>query len=271
MGTVCVVGSLNIDLVTTVARHPAPGETVPGSGLDRLPGGKGANQALAAVRAGARTLLCGRIGADDAGAAYRRGLAERGVDCAGVLVAPDTPSGHALIAVDHDGENTIIVIPGANAALTDVDRHADAITSADVLLLQLEIPMPSVLRAAELAAGSGVRVLLNPSPWQVPPAELLAVADPLVVNEHEAERLPEGTGSVCVTLGARGARWGDLSVPAPAGDVVDTTGAGDAFAGALAAAVAAGADRADALRLAVAAGTEACGWPGAQGWSLSAN
>lgn len=269
MGTVCVVGSLNIDLVTTVARHPAPGETVLGAGLDRLPGGKGANQALAAARAGARTLLCGRIGADDAGAAYRAGLTERGVDCTGVLVAPDTPSGHALIAVDHDGENTIIVIPGANAAMTDVDRHADAIASADVLLLQLEIPMPSVLRAAELAARAGVRVLLNPSPWQVPPPELLAVADPLVVNEHEAARLPKDVGSVCVTLGGRGARWGDLTVPAPGGDVVDTTGAGDAFAGALAAAIAGGADRSDALRGAVAAGTEACGWAGAQGWSLS--
>jgi ribokinase len=272
VGTVCVVGSLNIDLVTRVADHPAPGETVRGTGLDRLPGGKGANQAFGAARAGAHTVLCGRIGSDGAGTAYRDGLAERGVDCTGVEQVPDTPSGHALIAVDRHGENTIIVIPGANAAMTaaEVDRHTEAITGADVLLMQLEIPMPAVLRAAELARQAGVRVILNPSPWTVPPDELLAVADPLVVNEHEAAALPPGAaGSVCVTLGGQGARWGDLTVPAPGGgDVVDTTGAGDAFAGALAAALASGADRAEALRLAVEAGTAACAWQGAQGWHL---
>jgi ribokinase len=270
VGTVCVVGSLNIDLVTRVVRHPGPGETVRGGGLDRLPGGKGANQALAAARAGARTLLCGRIGVD--GTDYRDGLVERGVDCAGVHTVSDTPSGHALIAVDDDGENTIIVIPGANAAMTadEVDRHASAIVGADVLLLQLEIPMPAVLRAADVARGAGVRVLLNPSPWAVPPPELLAVADPLVVNEHEARLLPAGAaGSVCVTSGAAGARWEEHVAPAP-GDVrvVDTTGAGDSFAGALAAALAEGADEAAALTAAVAAGTEACGWAGAQGWHL---
>ncbi|HEX5115597.1 MAG TPA: ribokinase [Pseudonocardiaceae bacterium] len=266
---VCVVGSLNIDLVTTVATHPRPGETVRGTGLDRLPGGKGANQALAAARAGAQTLLCGRIGADGTG--YRAGLTERGVDCAGVHEVPDTSSGHALIAVDGHGENTIIVIPGANTAMTaaEVDRHADAITGAEVLLLQLEIPLSAVLHAAELAHSAGVRVLLNPSPFAVPPDELLAVADPLVVNEHEAWRLPGEARSVCVTLGERGARWGELTVPAPGGvEVVDTTGAGDSFAGALAAALAGGASEADALRRAVAAGTEACGWAGAQGWRL---
>jgi ribokinase len=114
-----------------------------------------------------------------------------------------------------------------------------------------------------------VRVLLNPSPWLVPPAELLAVADPLVVNEHEAAQL--SMPDACVTLGGRGARWGELTVPAPDGPVVDTTGAGDSFAGALAAALASGAGRAIALSLAVAAGTAACGWAGAQGWSLPAN
>jgi ribokinase len=151
----------------------------------------------------------------------------------------------------------------------EVTRHADAIAGADVLLLQLEIPMPSVLMAAELARAAGVRVLLNPSPWSVPPDALLAVADPLVVNEHEAAALPVGAaGSVCVTLGARGARWDELAVSAPPGDVVDTTGAGDSFAGALAAGLAAGLDRLSALRLATAAGTEACGWSGAQGWRL---
>ncbi|HEX9335426.1 MAG TPA: PfkB family carbohydrate kinase [Pseudonocardiaceae bacterium] len=268
MGTVCVVGSLNIDLVTTVGRHPGPGETVRGDGLARLPGGKGANQALAAARAGATTLLCGRIGAD--GAAYRAGLAERGVDCAGVRIVPETPSGHALIAVDRHGENTIVVIAGANDAMTaaEVDRHADAVAGADVLLLQLEIPLPATVRAAGLARAAGVPVVLNPSPWALPPAELLAVTDLLVVNEHEAAELPPGAGDVCVTFGGRGARWGDVAAPAPAAPVVDTTGAGDSFAGALAAALAGGADRGTALRMAVAAGTAACGWPGAQGWAI---
>lgn len=270
MGTVCVVGSLNIDLVTTVDAHPRPGETVRGKGLDRLPGGKGANQALAAARAGAHVLLCGRIGHD--GTEYRDGLARRGVDVAGVCTV-DGPSGHALIAVDGHGENTIIVISGANAAMSadEVDRHAGAIAAADVLLLQLEIPMPAVSRAAGLARQAGTRIVLNPSPWTVPPAELLTVADPLVVNEHEADELPPGVaGSVCVTLGERGARWGELSAAVPDGDhpVIDTTGAGDSFTGALAAALASGDTAADALRRAVAAGTEACGWAGAQGWSL---
>lgn len=269
MGTVCVVGSLNIDLVTRVARHPGPGETVRGDGLTRLPGGKGANQALAAARAGATTVLCGRIGAD--GITYRNGLAARGVDCAGVRVTAGGPTGHALIAVDERGENTIVVIAGANASMgvAEVEQHADDIAGAEVLLLQLEIPLPAVLRAAELAAAAHVRVIVNPSPWAVPPAELLAVADPLVVNEHEAAEL--SVADACVTLGGRGARWGGLAVPAPDGPVVDTTGAGDSFAGALAAALANGADRATALRRAVAAGTEACGWAGAQGWTLPDN
>lgn len=267
VGTVCVVGSLNIDLVTTVEAHPRPGETVRGSGLDRLPGGKGANQALAAARAGATTVLCGRIGAD--GTAYRDALAARGVDCAAVRET-DTVSGHALIAVDAHGENTIIVVPGANATLTEAEvaTHAEVIASADVLLLQLEIPMPAVVRAARVAREAGVRVVLNPSPWSVPPTELLSAADPVVVNEHEADRLPDGVArSVCVTSGARGARWGEHEVAAPVDvDVVDTTGAGDAFTGALAAALAAGAGEAEALRRAVAAGTAATGWSGAQGW-----
>lgn len=270
MGTVCVVGSLNIDLVTRVAAHPRPGETVRGDGLDRLPGGKGANQALAAARAGAHTVLCGRIGAD--GTDYRAGLAQRGVDCANVRIVAGA-SGHALIAVDEHGENTIIVVAGANAALTadQVRQHADTIAAADVLLLQLEIPLPAVLLAAELALRAGTRVVLNPSPWAVPPDELLTVADPLVVNEHEAEQLPGGgTASVCVTLGERGARWGGIDATVPDGDhpIVDTTGAGDSFAGALAAALADGASTQDALRRAVIAGTEACGWAGAQGWRL---
>jgi ribokinase len=272
-GRVVVLGSLNLDLVTTVDAHPTPGETVRGTGLARLPGGKGANQALAAARAGAQTRLIGRVGADEAGSAYRSGLSERGVDCTGIEAVDGEPTGHALIAVDARGENTIIVIPGANGAL-DESQLADpatveAITGADVLLLQLEIPLPTVRRAASLARDAGVRVLLNPSPWADLPADLLAAADPVIVNEHEAALLPPGqAGSVCVTLGADGARWGDHHVAAARIDVVDTTGAGDAFAGTLAAALATGAGEREALAAATAAATEACGWPGAQNWTL---
>ncbi|HEX3780560.1 MAG TPA: ribokinase [Pseudonocardiaceae bacterium] len=268
---VCVVGSLNIDVLTHVATHPTPGETVRGQGLIRLPGGKGANQALASARSGAKTRLIGRIGDDDAGDAYRRGLSAREVDCSGVCIVPDTPTGTALIAVDERGENTIIVVPGANEAMTEkaIEAEEHTIRSADVLVLQLEIPMPSVLRVAEIAAECGIRLIVNPSPWVALPAELLAAADPLIVNEHEANQLDEtAAGSVCVTLGADGARWGKAAVTAPRIDVVDTTGAGDAFAGALAAALAAGADRTEALHTAAHAGATACTWPGAQGWTL---
>ena len=152
---VCVVGSLNIDIITHVDSHPTPGETVRGQGLTRLPGGKGANQALAAARSGAKTRLIGRIGDDEAGDAYRRGLSARHVDCSGVVVAHDTPTGTALIAVDEHGENTIIVVPGANEAMDEkaVEVEEHTIRQADVLVLQLEIPMPSVLRVAEIAVG----------------------------------------------------------------------------------------------------------------------
>ncbi|HEY2697944.1 MAG TPA: ribokinase [Pseudonocardiaceae bacterium] len=268
---VCVVGSLNIDVITHVNAHPTPGETVRGQGLTRLPGGKGANQALAAARSGAKTRLIGRIGDDEAGDAYRRGLSARHVDCSGVVVAPDTPTGTALIAVDEHGENTIIVVPGANEAMDEkaVEVEEHTIRSADVLVLQLEIPMPSVLRVAEIAVECGIRLIVNPSPWMPLPEQLLAAVDPLIVNEHEAAQLgstaPE---SLCVTLGSAGARWGGATSTAPKIDVVDTTGAGDAFAGALAAALAAGADRTEALQAATHAGATACTWPGAQGWSL---
>ncbi len=268
---VCVVGSLNIDILTRVTAHPTPGETVRGAGLTRLPGGKGANQALAAARSGAKTRLIGRIGDDEAGDAYRRGLLAREIDCSGVCIVPDTPTGTALIAVDEHGENTIIVVPGANDAMTEkaIEAEENTIRSADVLVLQLEIPMPSVLRVAEIAVECGIRLIVNPSPWRALPPELLAAADPLIVNEHEAAQLDENAAeSVCVTLGADGARWGKAAVTAPRIDVVDTTGAGDAFAGALAAALAAGADRSEALHGAAHAGATACTWPGAQGWTL---
>lgn len=271
-GRVVVVGSLNVDLVTRVRRHPAPGETVLGEGLERLPGGKGANQAVAAAAAGASTALVGRVGDDDAGAAYLAGLAERGVDVSAVRPTAGQPTGHALIAVDERGENTIVVIGGANGLVTPEEAMAGT-AGADVVLLQLELPLPAVVAAAEAARAAGVRVLLNPSPWQPLPPGLVEAVDVVVVNEHEAEQLGTYGGELVVTLGAAGAEWRSgrerVAVPAPQVDVVDTTGAGDAFAGTLAAALAAGLERQPALARAVTAAAGSVGVAGAQGWSFS--
>ena len=267
---VCVVGSLNIDITARVSALPAPGETVLGTSLVRSPGGKGGNQALAAARAGVGVMMVGRIGDDDDGARYVRGLRERGVGCLGVRTTPGTPTGTALVVVDQHGENSIVVVAGANAAVTpaDVDDASAILRRSDVLLLQLELTAPAVEHAARIAADAGVRVVLNASPWTAPSAELLALADVVIVNEREAAQLGDAASSVCVTLGAGGARWGTETAAAPRITPVDTTGAGDAFAGALAAAIARGADRAGALRAAVRAGAKACEHHGAQGWTL---
>ncbi|MFF0742897.1 ribokinase [Streptomyces sp. NPDC004111] len=269
--TVVVLGSLNIDLVTRVARHPRPGETVTGRSLTVLPGGKGANQAVAAARAGARVRMLGRVGDDDGGRRYLATLRSDGIDTTGVTTTPGEPTGQAHICVDDLGENTIVVIPGANGAVTEADaeRAAATIAAADVLLLQLETPLPAVVRAALIAGRAGTRVVLNASPVAEVPPELLRLADPAIVNEHEYEALGEEARSVCVTLGARGARWGEhASVPPPV-HAVDTTGAGDCFAGTLAARLAAGDPVADALDAAVAAGAGATTREGAQGRGLA--
>jgi ribokinase len=280
-GRVLVVGSLNVDLVTRVARHPRPGETVLGDGLRRLPGGKGANQALAAALAGAQVTLVGCVGDDGVGQVYLDGLEERGVDTEGVVVLSEAPTGHALIVVDGAGENTIVVVGGANQ-LTRPTQVTSAITGAaappDVVLLQLELPLPLVLFAAVSAREAGVRVVLNPSPWDEPPARLLACADVLVVNEHEAEELGSfaevGGPEQVVTRGAAGATWtwdgGSVTSVPPAVDVVDTTGAGDVLAGALAAGLASPGplDRQAVLDAAVAAAAASVQVHGAQGWEL---
>jgi len=271
MGRVVVLGSLNLDLVTRVERQPAPGETVLGDGLRRLAGGKGANQAMAAALAGAEVVMVGAVGDDDAGRAYLARLRGAGIDVRGVAVLDDEPTGTALITVDDGGENSIVVVPGANgrvgeAALTSVDTTG----TDDVLLVQLEIPLDSVTEASERAAERGVRVVLNLAPYADLPADVVDLADPVVVNEHEAELLERSgvrPASLVVTRGADGASWGDLNLPTEsvsADEVVDTTGAGDAFCGALAAALAGGADREAALRAALRAGAGAVRHEGAQ-------
>jgi ribokinase len=272
MGRVFVVGSLNVDLVTRVERHPKPGETVLGSGLERLAGGKGANQAVAASAAGAAVVMVGRVGSDEAGTAYVSRLGALGIDVTGIRAQPDCVTGHALITVDEAGENSIVVIAGANAWLTVEDLSVlDSLGPDDIVLLQLEIPLPVVAAAARRASARGARVVLNLSPYAALPPDVVALADPLVVNEHEALMLADSEAmpaSLVVTFGAAGAAWDGERLTGPVvefSDVLDTTGAGDAFCGALGAALLGGAGRLEALDRALVAGAEAVKRVGAQG------
>lgn len=269
-GKVVVLGSLNVDLVTRVERHPRPGETLLGEGLARLAGGKGGNQAIAAADAGASVRMVGAVGSDEAGRAYLTRLSARGVDVRGVSVV-DGPSGHALVAVAADGENSIIVIPGANAAVNEGALTAlDDLGPGDVLLVQLEIPLPTVIAAVRLAAHRGARVVVNIAPYAALPPDVIAAADPLVANEHESVLLGESgalPASLVVTFGANGAAWNGAAhpaVPVPVAEVLDTTGAGDAFCGVLAAYLARGADHDEAMAAALVAGAAAVRYAGAQ-------
>lgn len=270
-GRVLVLGSLNVDLVTRVERHPRPGETVLGDGLEQLAGGKGANQAVAAAAAGADVAMVGCVGDDAGGTAYRARLVARGIDVAAVRVCPGAPSGHAVVTVADDGENSIVVIPGANDLLDEREVAAvDALGPGDVLLVQLEVPRAVVCTAVRRAAGRGARVVLNTAPYAALPADVVALADPVVANEHEMAALAEAGAeprSLLVTFGANGAAWDGVTAAAhvvAADEVVDTTGAGDAFCGALAASLASGADREHALDAALAAGAAAVRHRGAQ-------
>ncbi|MCX4400600.1 ribokinase [Streptomyces sp. NPDC059837] len=250
-----VVGSANADLVIGVERRPAAGETVLGSDLVVHPGGKGANQAVAAARLGAQTALLARVGDDAHGRLLLDSQRAAGVDTAGVLVG-GAPTGVALITVDPSGDNSIVVSPGANGRLTpeDVRSAGNLLAASRVVSAQLEIPLETVVEVVRnLAPGS--RFVLNPSPPRALPPEVLAACDPLIVNEHEARVIvgtdlgdsPEdwasallslGPRSVVITLGARGAlvasAEGAVRVPSVKVETVDTTGAGDAFTAALA-------------------------------------
>ncbi|MGW5044685.1 ribokinase [Streptomyces griseoluteus] len=281
-----VVGSANADLVIGVERRPAAGETVLGGDLAVHPGGKGANQAVAAARLGARTALLARVGDDGHGRLLLDSLRSAGVDTANVP-AGGAPTGVALITVDPSGDNSIVVSPGANSRLDagDVRQAERLVRGSRVVSAQLEIPLETVAEVVR-TLGDGNRFVLNPSPPRPLPAEVLAACDPLIVNEHEARVLlgdaltgedPEdwarllleaGPRSVVVTLGAEGALVCDASgvrrVPPVKVDAVDTTGAGDAFTAALAWKLGSGAELADAAAYAARVGAAAVTKRGAQ-------
>ncbi|RLE17192.1 MAG: ribokinase, partial [Actinobacteria bacterium] len=264
---IVVVGSVNQDLVARVEHHPVPGETVLGSGHETMPGGKGANQAVAAARLGSDVVFVGRIGADEAGRDLVGEFEREGVDVGHLTVDPVAPSGLAIITVDDAAENAIVVSPGANGNVSpsDVEGASAALMAATVTLLQLEIPMDAVLAAA--GASEGI-VILNAAPATHLPIALLKSIDVLVVNRGELATLT-GSGDplsarslpvpvTIVTLGGEGARIirADTRESVAAIDVtpVDTTGAGDTFCGALAAGLDDGLSLESSVQRAVVAG-----------------
>lgn len=286
---VVVVGSANVDFVMRVARRPNVGETIAGEDLTILPGGKGANQAVAAARSGANVAFIGGVGTDSHGDLLLHTLSSEGVDLAEVRRHPG-PSGVAIIVVTTDGENTIIIVPGANGQVseTQITEASALIAASNVCVLQGELGVATTHHAALLAHQAGARIVLNLAPVIDLPRAALVVSDPLVVNAHEAaillgytslevENAPQeaasslkqlGPRSVIITLGPDGVVIVDdteaLTIPAPAVQAVDTTGAGDAFVGALAHSLAEGANLAAASRYAVAFASIAVTRRGAQ-------
>jgi ribokinase len=260
MGRVVVAGSINMDVVATADRHPRVGETVTGKQVLYFPGGKGANQAVAASRLGARTTLVGRLGTDAFGAELKAFLGEQGVDLGYVQDTAEAHTGTAIITVAA-ADNTIVVVPGANALVGVDDVGVVPLLKGDVAVSQFEIPLPTIAAFFARARAAEAITLLNPAPAQPMPADLLALVDVLVLNETELALLAgtelDGETSaariiaaarqiqsradqiICVTLGKRGvlalAGREEIVVPGRAVDAVDTTGAGDCFVGALAA------------------------------------
>jgi ribokinase len=278
------MGSLNADLVTDVPRIPLVGQTLQATAVRRSAGGKGANQAIGLARLGTTVDMVGAVGDDPEGRLMLDQLAAAGVSARHVAVATDEPTGLALVMVDADGDNAIVVVPGANdsVAPASVSAAIEAVTTYDVLLAQLETPLPAVDAALRRGAASGALVVLNAAPARPLPDELLTLVDVLVVNEHEARELSgrtdvaaaavhlnrRGAAAVVVTLGARGALMlrGNERATAAGFPVraVDTTGAGDCFVAALAVALAGQCPPAEAVRFANAAAALAVTRHGAQ-------
>lgn len=272
---IVVVGSTNTDMVIKAAHLPQPGETVLGGQFFMFPGGKGANQAVAAARMGGQVTLVANTGNDIFGKQSISGFRQEEIDTTYIGRDPEHPSGVALIGIDRHGENSILVAPGANAALTeaDVDRAAGAIQAADVVLVQLEIPLPTVLHLVKRCAEWGRRLILNPAPAHPLSADFYAGLFAITPNETETELLTgvrvtdeasaqraaevllnRGVENVIITLGAKGAflhnRAGSTTITAPVVEAVDTTAAGDVFNGALAVGVAEGIPLAEAVSVA---------------------
>jgi ribokinase len=264
--SVCVVGSINVDLVARCHRLPEPGETVRADDFDYIPGGKGANQAVAAARLGASVRMVACVGSDALATLAQSGLDEAGVDLSGVAQDTSSDTGMALIVVDDAGENQIVVVPGANARLRpEAVRSADP-ASFDAVLCQLEIPDEPLAEAARSATGL---FCLNAAPARPVPASVLGRADLVVVNRHELDALAEMPRLVALTLGAEGAvllEDGEEVARAapPEVEAVDGTAAGDAFTACLVVSLLEGRDREEALHRACAAGAIAASRPGAQ-------
>lgn len=256
MGKVVVIGSINVDLVFTSDIRPRAGETVLGSTFSIIPGGKGANQAVAAAKLGAETYMVGCIGNDSNGEFSLNNLQKLNVNTEGIEVVNNVPTGVANIVVS-ENDNSIIVIPGANFKVSKelVNKHQELIESADIVLLQLEIPLDVVEYTLELCKKYNVKALLNPAPGQVLDNSLIENATYITPNEHELkiifgreyntdEILKKYPNKLIVTIGSKGAKYFDgyeiKTVPAIKAEVVDTTGAGDTFCGGLAAALVSG-------------------------------
>ncbi len=262
MGNILVIGSLNMDLVTQTERLPLPGETIHGKQFRMVPGGKGANQAAAAARLGGSVLMAGRVGEDSFGVDLKASLNAAGADTAHVITTPGLSTGIASILVDDQGENNIVVVGGANFAVTesDIDALAEVMRGCSHLILQFETPLPAVGRAIKLAKMNGMEVILNPAPAYAEGRDLLPLVDHLVLNETEISlftglpvtttaeaesaaraMLQAGTKTVLLTLGGDGvfvmSADEQFHLPAKQVQVVDTTAAGDAFTGALAVAL----------------------------------
>jgi ribokinase len=276
MGRVFVAGSINMDVVTTAERHPRIGETVTGDAVLYFPGGKGANQAVAAAKLGAPTALIGRLGRDAFGDQLKSFLAAQGVDLSLVQQTSDAHTGTALITIAN-ADNTIVVIPGANALVSGADVAAPLLAKGDIAVSQFEIPLPSISAFFLRARAAGATTILNPAPAIEPKRELLDLVDILILNETElgvlaktglhdhdpahvieaARSLQTKGKTICVTMGKRGAlalvEGRPLIIPDRAVKAIDTTGAGDCFVGAVAAQLAAGTSIRDALHYANAA------------------